>query len=169
MFKITEKDRIVKRLEKDNKKSIMKFLKTTKPDGFFFNIPQGAFSRMGISDILGLYQGQFFAFETKSKVGIPTALQKVFLRLVTYAGGIAGVVRTVADVKELLHLYTRGYLLGVVQGHRNNGSLMLAKIYLKFCTPKQVLKLLNRWNEKNRPPLAEEEITSIIIRPLISP
>ncbi len=121
MFKITEKDRIVKHLEKDNKKDIKKFLKTLKPDGFFFNIQQGMLSRAGISDTLGVYQGRFFALECKSKDGGPTPLQRVFLRLVTKAGGIAGVVKTVADVKELLHLYTRGYLLGVVQGHRQNG------------------------------------------------
>lgn len=173
MFEITDKDKIVKRLEKDNKKEIRKFLKTLKPDGFFFNIQQGMLSKAGISDTLGVYQGQFFAFETKSKVGVPTPLQRAFLRLVTYAGGIAGVTKTVADVKELLNLYQGEWLN--IKGH---GSLhpflyeklflpslcrYLVKIYLKFCTPKQALKILNRWNEKSRPPLPEEEIIESII------
>ena len=155
MFKITEKDKVVKRLEKDKKKEIKKFLKTLKPDGFFFNIQQGMLSRAGISDTLGVHQGQFFAFETKSKVGGPTPLQRAFLRLVTMAGGIAGVTKTVADVKELLKIVA-GTVLNIKR------CSILAEIYLKFCTPKQALKLLNRWNGKSGLHLPEKQIQRII-------
>ena len=154
MFKITEKDKLVKRLEKDNKSNIRKFLKTLRPYGFFFNIQQGMLSKAGISDTLGVYQGRFFAFETKSKVGGPTPLQRAFLRLVTMAGGIAGVTKTVADVKELLNI-TAGVILN------KKRCSILAKVYLKFCTPKQALKLINHWNEKTRLPLPEEEVLRI--------
>jgi hypothetical protein len=68
----------------------------------------------------------------------------------------------VAHVKELLNIGTGIRMLGVVKGYRSNHCFVLTKIYLKFCTPKQALKILSRWNEKNRPPLPEEEIKSII-------
>ena len=155
MFTTTDKDKIVRRLEKDNKKDIRKFLKTLKPDGFFFNIQQGMLSKAGISDTLGVYQGQFFAFETKSKVGGPTPLQRAFLRMVTMAGGIAGVTKTVADVKELLNIVI-GTKLNIKR------CSILAKIYIKFCTPKQALKLLNHWNGKSGLYLPERQIQRII-------
>ena len=146
MFKITDKDKMVKHLEKDNKKDIKKFLKTLKPDGFFFNIQQGMLSRAGISDTLGVYHGRFFAFECKSKVGKPTPLQRAFLRLVTRAGGICGVTKTVADIKQLINLDIE----------KVSNVCILADVYLKFCTPNQAFKLLNRWNEKNTPHLEAE-------------
>ncbi len=168
MFKITDKDKLIHRLEADNKKPIRKFLKTLNPDGYFFSIAQGAFSKMGISDTLGVYDGQFFAFECKSKDGGPTALQKAFLRLVTAAGGIGGVVKCVADVKELLllkHIVPMpqfGLLSGWPQSVLIKHCTTLAKVYLKFCTTKQALKLLNRWDKKNIPALSEENIKRIL-------
>jgi len=157
VFKITDKDKLIHRLEADNKKPIRKFLKTLKPDGYFFSIAQGAFSKMGISDTLGVYKGQFFAFESKSRDGKPTPLQKAFLRLITMAGGIGGVTKCVADVKELLNLEEYLYDLW-----RTRGCAMLAKIYLKFCTPKQALKLLNQWNKKTNSLLTEDAIKLIL-------
>ena len=144
MFDIIKKDKLVCHLEKDNKKPITKFLKTLKPDGYFINIPQNKFSQLGISDTIGVFNGRFFAFETKSKAGKPTALQRLFLRLVTTAGGIGGVTKTVADVKELLNLGSRYPLPGNIEQWFNK----LVTIYSKFCTTqKQVLKLLKRWNK----------------------
>ena len=128
----------------------MSFLKTLKPDGFFVNIPQNKFSRMGVSDTIGVYNGRFFAFESKAKDGKPTALQRMFLRLVTMAGGTCGVTKSVADVKELLNLASDAAYYATF--YPEDWPKKLVEIYSKFCsTPKQVLKLLLRWNKNNRP------------------
>jgi len=103
IFKITEKDKKAYRLEKDGQNSILKFLKTLRPDGFFFKIHQSSFSKAGISDILGLFKGRFYAFEVKSSTGKPTPLQLVFLACVKKAGGIGGIVRNISDVKTILN------------------------------------------------------------------
>lgn len=105
LFKITEKDKKSYHLEKDSQKACLLFLKTLKPEGFFFKVQQGAFSKIGISDIIGLYKGWFCAFEVKSATGHPSALQKIFLSCVENAGGIGGIVRNPADVKTILNTH----------------------------------------------------------------
>jgi len=102
MFIITDADRISE-IEIKNKKIILKFLKTLKPFGIFFNIKQGFLSRSGIPDIIGCYRGRFIAFEVKSNRGQLTKLQSVILKWITAAGGACGVVRCLADVKTLLN------------------------------------------------------------------
>jgi hypothetical protein len=80
----------------------MSYLKTLRPEGFFFKIPQGMLSVVGISDIIGLFKGRFFAFEVKSKTGTPTKRQDWFIRQVNRAGGIAGIVKSIGDIKLML-------------------------------------------------------------------
>ena len=171
MFQTTSKDKVIQRLEKDNKKPIMKFLKTLKPDGFFFNIPQGARSLVGISDILGIYNGHFLAFEAKGKDKKATPMQKVFLKLVTKAGGTCGVVWCVYDVKILFQLYqykneTREFQRSSYALRRNmrviDRSLKFAQlqadVYSQFLKPKELLPFMKIWNEKTRSNLTEKEL-----------
>ena len=46
--------------------------------------------------------GNFYGFEVKTERGKPTALQEATMRKIRLAGGIAVVVRSVADVKAVL-------------------------------------------------------------------
>jgi len=89
-------------LEKTTQTKILAFLKTLRPEGFFFKIHQALRSMAGISDILGCYKGRFCAFEVKSDSGTASRKQEWFLRMVAAAGGTVGVVRSIADVKTLL-------------------------------------------------------------------
>jgi len=56
----------------------------------------------GIPDIIACIGGKFYGFEVKTERGKPTALQEVTMRKIQAAGGIAVVVRSVADVKAVL-------------------------------------------------------------------
>jgi hypothetical protein len=65
---------------------------------------------VGSSDLIGYRQvqgvAQFVALEVKSERGRPTAEQATFLNHIAAAGGIAGVVRSVAEAQLLLHSAT---------------------------------------------------------------
>lgn len=56
----------------------------------------------GIPDIIACIGGKFYGFEVKTERGKPTALQEVTMRKIQAAGGIAVVVRSVADIKAVL-------------------------------------------------------------------
>lgn len=61
------------------------------------------FAINGVSDILGIYNGRLLALEVKrSESDKPTKEQQDFIDRVIKLGGIAGVVRSIDDVKELL-------------------------------------------------------------------
>ena len=157
MFKITDRDKLIHRLEADNKKRIQAFLKTLKPDGFFFTIPQNKLSKAGIADTLGIYNGIPFAIEIKSLDGKPTSLQKVFLRSVVRSGGMAGIARCVADVKLILGCSDWGVTVGI----RNHAAFTLATVWREFMSPKQILTALIHWNRKNNTELPESELERI--------
>ena len=57
---------------------------------------------VGSSDLIGIYKGRFLALELKRKGKNPTPKQQNFIDVVNKAGGIAGVVRSVEDLKYLL-------------------------------------------------------------------
>ena len=63
----------------------------------------------GISDILGILpDAKFLALEVKAPKGYPTIEQKNFIAEINSRGGIAAVVRSVDEVKDLLT--KNGYL-----------------------------------------------------------
>lgn len=75
----------------------------TLDDSFFFKVRGGPGQHKGISDLVGVYHGKFVALEVKlpnNKRGL-TLYQKVFLLKVKRAGGLAYVVRSLADVKRV--------------------------------------------------------------------
>jgi len=54
---------------------------------------------------------------------------------------------------------------GVEEGVRNEAAMRLASYWLHFkqnATPSQVLKRLKQWNHLNKPPLADNELKSIV-------
>ncbi|MFA5346548.1 MAG: VRR-NUC domain-containing protein [Methanoregula sp.] len=67
----------------------------------------GPFSVKGISDILGIFRGQFLAIEVKTKTDGFQDGQEEFIWSVNRAGGLAFVARSVEDVIEKLELGDR--------------------------------------------------------------
>lgn len=57
----------------------------------------------GVSDIIGIYKGKFFAIEVKTKTGKLSEHQKIFLNDVKKNGGIAFVARSIDDVHRGLN------------------------------------------------------------------
>ena len=65
---------------------------------------------VGSSDLIGYRQvdgvAQFVALEVKSTTGRPTKEQSQFIDHIQAAGGVAEIVRSVADAQELLNIPT---------------------------------------------------------------
>lgn len=80
-----DKARVCKN-EKDVKREVKLILDLI--GAFYFMPPANAFGRAGISDIIGLHNGKFFAIETKFGHNKPTPLQLKFGELVTTHGGL---------------------------------------------------------------------------------
>lgn len=64
----------------------------------------GLMQRAGIPDLIGCLDGRFIALEVKLPDGHHrlTRLQKVTLRQIAAAGGLAGVVRSVSEAEALV-------------------------------------------------------------------
>lgn len=87
--------------EADIVRAILRYLKGV--DGCFaWKEHGGMYGTAGIPDIIGCYRGLFFGLEVKTESGKPTKLQEATIRKIKKAGGIALVVRSVDEVKELL-------------------------------------------------------------------
>lgn len=69
---------------------------------WYFKVWQGPFSKAGIPDIIGCYRGVFFAIELKSKKGSVSALQRITMQMIKYAGGQTAVCYTLDEVKEFI-------------------------------------------------------------------
>ena len=59
-------------------------------------------NKAGVPDVLACLKGKFIGVEVKNVTGRPTELQLYNIRRIISAGGIAGVCRSVADVRELI-------------------------------------------------------------------
>lgn len=57
----------------------------------------------GVPDIIACIDGAFYAFEVKTEIGKPTALQEATIRKIRAAGGTAVVVRSVDDVRSIVN------------------------------------------------------------------
>lgn len=71
---------------------------------YFFSPMSYGYGRAGVPDIIGCYKGRFFAMEAKTIKGAMSAAQTRELELIHKAGGVAGVVRCIADAEELLRV-----------------------------------------------------------------
>lgn len=60
--------------------------------------PKSRFTRAGVADILGIVSGRVLAIEVKSATGRISPEQRVFIRCIQEAGGIAFVARSVEQV-----------------------------------------------------------------------
>ena len=88
-------------LEKNITNKILKYLKTLDKC-YAFKEHGGSYGSAGIPDIICCYRGRFVAFEVKNEKGKTTALQDVNIRNIQKADGIAVVVRSLDDVKNVL-------------------------------------------------------------------
>lgn len=79
----------------------VKSMGTFDPKRGMFRSPSPWY-RKGVSDILCCIAGRFVAFEVKTPKGRLSDHQKLFLKDVESAGGVATVVRSVDDVKSFL-------------------------------------------------------------------
>jgi Holliday junction resolvase len=59
---------------------------------YYFYPVTGGFGRSGVPDIVGCYQGLFFAIECKAGNNKPTPLQQKNMDQIVQAGGLAWVV-----------------------------------------------------------------------------
>lgn len=82
-------------------KSILAYLKTM-PGCFAWKEHGGMYGTAGIPDIIACIGGKFYGFEVKTERGKLTVLQDATMRKIQEAGGIAVVVRSLADVKVVL-------------------------------------------------------------------
>lgn len=72
----------------------------TQPDVMFYKCSDRY--NKGISDIIACVGGKFVAIELKKDGGIASPHQKLFIKQIQAAGGIAGICDTLGQVKELI-------------------------------------------------------------------
>lgn len=61
-----------------------------------------AYAPPGLPDVMGVRNGRLIAIECKTPRGTPTKSQESWIRRLRNQGAIAGIARSVADVKELI-------------------------------------------------------------------
>ena len=81
--------------------NIRKYLATI-PGCFYWKEHGGQYGTAGIPDIIVCYKGKFIALEAKVGRNQPTRLQTATIVQIRHAGGIAAVVRSVDEVKEIM-------------------------------------------------------------------
>lgn len=59
-------------------------------------------NKAGVPDILASLDGKFIGLEVKTETGKPSALQLRNIKQIIRSGGVAGVVRSVEEVKKLI-------------------------------------------------------------------
>ena len=93
--------------EKNIIQSIKAYLKTLE-NCFCFKTHGGYYGTAGIPDIVACVSGRFVAFEVKAEKGKTTPLQEKCLNQIREAGGVAEVVRSVAEVRAVIQNLTGG-------------------------------------------------------------
>lgn len=88
-------------LEKNIVAAILRHLKT-RPRCFCWKTHGGMYGVAGIPDIIACIDGRFYAFEVKQPGGVATALQQTTIEKICAAGGLAVIVTSVEDVKQIL-------------------------------------------------------------------
>ncbi len=89
-------------LERDLVDAIKKYLASLGGDAFFFKEHGGPYGMAGIPDIICCYKGRFLGFEAKLPNGRLSELQRRAISKIIYAGGIAGRVGSVDDVRAMI-------------------------------------------------------------------
>jgi Holliday junction resolvase len=84
------------------KKKVVAYLKEI--GAYYFFPATGGYGKSGVPDIVGCHKGKFFGIECKAGTNKPTELQKMQLKLIADAGGIAMVINdnTLHSMRYLL-------------------------------------------------------------------
>jgi Holliday junction resolvase len=79
---------------------------------YYFYPATGGFGRSGVPDIVGCYQGLFFAIECKAGNNKPTPLQQKNLDQIEESGGLTWIVneQNARDVERVLLWHIKGFL-----------------------------------------------------------
>lgn len=74
---------------------------------YFIKIHGSQYTTPGVSDLIGVFNGKFFAFEVKlpNKEKNLTKAQKLFLDLIRKSGGIAHVITSIDQIKNIINEY----------------------------------------------------------------
>lgn len=88
-------------LEKEIVAAIMRYLKGL-PRCFAWKTHGGMYGTAGIPDVIACVEGRFCAFEVKRPGGKFSRLQEVALGKIKAAGGVAGMVTSVEEVRQVL-------------------------------------------------------------------
>lgn len=89
-------------MEADIQSEIIKYLKKL-PGLWLFKVCGGStMQKAGIPDIVGVYQGQFFAIEVKRPGKKPTTLQKHVMETLARCGALVGIAVCVGDAQKIL-------------------------------------------------------------------
>lgn len=89
--------------EGKTKRKLTSFLLSLQPVPYLFFPQTGGYGRSGIPDVVGCWEGRFFAIECKApgKLNNTTALQEREITNINEAGGIAFVYDGVMSDEEL--------------------------------------------------------------------
>ncbi|GHU73400.1 hypothetical protein AGMMS49992_11820 [Clostridia bacterium] len=85
--------------------AILKYLRSIN-DCFCWKQHGGLYGTAGIPDIIACIRGRFVALEVKSPPNDLTELQRVCIRKINAAGGIATKVTSVDEVKRVIDMVT---------------------------------------------------------------
>lgn len=88
-------------LEKEIVAAIMRYLKGL-PRCFAWKTHGGMYGTAGIPDVIACVEGRFCAFEVKRPGGKLSRLQEAALGKIKAAGGVAGMVTSVEEVRQVL-------------------------------------------------------------------
>src|SRR3989304_8819185 len=88
-------------------KEIINYLKSMKSRGqpiWWLKLSAGPFQRRGVPDLLVIFDERPFFFEIKAEGGRLTPLQAHVIKQLRQANAVAGIARSVKDVKRALML-----------------------------------------------------------------
>lgn len=99
-------------------RSICRYLDGLESLCYYMKLRGGPYSVRGLPDIVGVFNGHFFALEVKASKGEVTPLQAHTLRKIYEAGGAASVVRSVKDVEKIIWALDRLGSRGIICASR---------------------------------------------------
>lgn len=91
-------------LERDLVAAIKRYLASLGSDVFYFKEHGGPYGTAGVPDIICCYKGRFLGLEAKLPGGKLSELQRRAIAKILRAGGLAGRVESVEDVKAFIYL-----------------------------------------------------------------
>lgn len=84
------------------KNQCLRYLKSLGKDCWFFKVVGGPGQKAGVPDIVGCYQGKFFAIENKSINGKASPKQDREIDLIAKAGGRVQILRSLGELESMM-------------------------------------------------------------------